>query len=213
MLKLNMGGLRTILCLGAHADDIEIGCGGTILRWLQEYRDVEVHWVVLSSDPRRKKEALKGSQLFLRGASQTRVSVERFRDGFLPYVASDVKEYFEGLKSRVNPDIIFTHYREDRHQDHRIVSDLTWNTFRNHLILEYEIPKFDGDLGQPNFFVNLDAAICRKKIQLILDTFKSQRDKHWLTENTLWALPRLRGIEAAATTNHCEAFYCRKIAL
>ena len=205
--------IRTVLCLGAHADDIEIGCGGTILRWLEEYDNLEFHWVVLSSGHKRKKEALKGADLFLRGANKKTVQVEGFRDGFFPYIGTEIKEYFENLKKRVSPDVVLTHYRDDRHQDHRMVSDLTWNTFRKELILEYEIPKYDGDLGQPNLFVQLSEKVCRKKVQYILDVYQTQIQKHWLTEDTLRAMLRLRGVESRAAGKYAEAFYCRKMLL
>jgi LmbE family N-acetylglucosaminyl deacetylase len=167
----------------------------------------------LSSDRQRKKEALKSADSFLQGARKTKICVEDFQNGFFPYVAAGIKEYFEALKERFAPDIILTHYRDDRHQDHRLVSDLTWNTFRHHLILEYEIPKYDGDLGNPNFFVHLDEPVCRKKIQFILESFKTQKEKHWFTEETFRAMLRLRGVESSASGKYAEAFYCRKIVL
>ena len=217
MLKLNFSdrgpSARKVLCLGAHADDIEIGCGGTILRWLQEHDDLEFYWVVLSSNQKRKKEALKGANAFLRGARKKTVLVESFRDGFFPYVGIEVKEYFEALKKRFSPDIVFTHYRDDRHQDHRVVSDLTWNTFRGEVILEYEIPKYDGDLGQPNLFMPLSEAVCQKKVQNILGVYQTQAQKHWFTEDTFRSLLRLRGIESGAAGKYAEAFYCRKMIL
>jgi LmbE family N-acetylglucosaminyl deacetylase len=202
-----------ILCLGAHADDIEIGCGGTILRWLEEHPNLEFCWVVFSSTRERKKEALKGAGVFLQGARKKTVRVENFRDGFFPYSGADIKEYFEDLKKQFSPDIVLTHYRDDRHQDHRLVSDLTWNTFRQELILEYEIPKYDGDLGQPNLFMPLSEEVCRKKVQYLLDVYKTQIQKHWFTEDTFRALLRLRGMESAAAGKYAEAFYCRKIIL
>ena len=202
---------RRVLCLGAHADDIEIGCGGTVLRWLQEDPGLEFYWVVLSSTRAREKEATQSAGLFLSEARRRRVCIEKFRDGFFPYQGADIKEYFEGIKKRFSPDIVLTHYRDDRHQDHRLVSDLTWNTFRRELILEYEIPKYDGDLGRPNFFVRLNQTVCRKKIKNILDVFKTQTEKHWLTEDTLRAILRLRGVESHAEEKYAEAFYCRKM--
>jgi LmbE family N-acetylglucosaminyl deacetylase len=204
---------RKILCLGAHCDDIEIGCGGTILRWLQEDAGLEFYWVVLSSNRERKKEASKSADIFLKGARKKKILIESFRDGFFPYRGAEIKEYFEALKKRVSPDIVLTHYREDRHQDHRLVSDLTWNTFRRELILEYEIPKYDGDLGQPNLFVHLNQTVCRKKIQNILEIFQTQTEKYWLTEDTLRAILRLRGVESHAQDKYAEAFYCRKMIL
>ncbi len=217
MLDLNFssaaGSTRKILCLGAHADDIEIGCGGTVLRWLGEQENLEFRWVVLSSDEKRKKEALKGANLFLQGARKKKILVESFRDGFFPYIGAEIKEYFEGLKKNFSPDIVLTHYRDDRHQDHRLVSDLTWNTFRSQLILEYEIPKYDGDLGQPNLFVRLSEPVCQRKIDHILGAFVTQTTKHWLTEDTLRAMMRLRGVESASPEKYAEAFYCRKMIL
>jgi len=202
-----------ILCLGAHADDIEIGCGGAVLRWLEEHDNLEFYWVVLSSSPERKREALKGASVFLQAARKKTVLVEKFRDGFFPYSGADVKEYIEALKKRFSPDVVLTHYRDDRHQDHRLVSDLTWNTFRRELILEYEIPKYDGDLGQPNLFIKLSETVCRKKVQYILDVYKTQVEKHWFTEDTLRALLRLRGVESGVSGKYAEAFYCRKMNL
>jgi LmbE family N-acetylglucosaminyl deacetylase len=217
VLKLNFSdrtaSTRKVLCLGAHADDIEIGCGGTVLRWLEEHDHLEIYWVVLSSDQKRKKEALKGADLFLQGARKKTILVESFRDGFFPYVGAAIKEYFEALKQRVSPDLVLTHYRKDLHQDHRLVSDLTWNTFRRELILEYEIPKYDGDLGQPNLFSHLTEAVCHKKIRHILDVYKTQTQKDWLTEDTLRAMLRLRGVESRAPGKYAEAFYCRKMIL
>jgi LmbE family N-acetylglucosaminyl deacetylase len=206
-------GPRKVLCLGAHCDDIEIGCGGTILRWLAEQPAMEFYWVVFSSDRERKKEALSSSEAFLNGARKKKVCVEDFRNGFFPYIATDIKDYFEDIKQRFSPDIVLTHCRDDRHQDHRLLSDLTWNTFRQHTILEYEIPKYDGDLGQPNLFVHLNHDICVRKIGTILSIFKSQADKHWFTEDAFRAILRLRGVESAAPEKYAEAFYCRKMAL
>lgn len=201
-----------VLCLGAHCDDIEIGCGGTMLKLLAEY-DLKVTWVVFSSTPERAREATTSAKRFLKGARQSRVAIHHFRDGFLPASWSEAKELFERLKTQAAPDLIFTHHRHDLHQDHRLINELTWNTFRNHLVLEYEIPKYDGDLGQPNLFVPLTEAVCRRKIKHTIDSFKSQRAKPWFTEDTLRALLRLRGVESASPTNYAEAFHCRKLLL
>jgi LmbE family N-acetylglucosaminyl deacetylase len=204
---------RKVLCLGAHSDDIEIGCGGAILRWLEQNSDLEFYWLVLGAGGQRKKEALKSAALFLQGARRKKIVVENFRDGFFPYNGAEIKEYFEALKRAYSPDVVLTHYRDDRHQDHRLVSDLAWNTFRRELILEYEIPKYDGDFGQPNFFVQLTEAVCHKKIDYILRMFQTQAKKHWLTEDTLRAVLRLRGVECHAPGRYAEAFYCRKMIL
>ena len=199
-----------VLCLGSHSDDVEIGCGGTLLKLLAASRDVRVDWIVFSGSEERTEEAKASADRFLEGATEKCIEVKRFRDGFFPYVGFEVKQFFEELKQRRTPDVIFTHYRNDRHQDHRLISDLTWNTFRDHLILEYEIPKYDGDLGSPNMFVHLDEAICRRKVRGIVDAFQTQRNRHWFTEDTFLALLRLRGIESAAPDGYAEGFYCRK---
>jgi LmbE family N-acetylglucosaminyl deacetylase len=201
-----------VLCLGAHADDVEIGCGGTILQMIAN-RPLEVRWVVLSANPVREREAQASAARFLKGARRATVTVQRFRESFFPHVGGEIKEFFEGLRAEFSPDLIFTHCRHDLHQDHRVTCELTWNTFRHHLILEYEVPKYDGDLGAPNCFVALDAATCRRKVRHLLSGFPSQRDKHWFTEETFRALMRLRGIECAAPGHYAEAFYGRKLTL
>src|SRR6476660_10005324 len=168
-----------LLCLGAHADDIEIGCGGLILSLIERHKDVEVDWVVFSAPAERGREARQSASLFLKGARRTRVLGKRFRDGFFPYEGARIKTVFEGLKREIDPDIVLTHYRDDRHQDHRVLSDLAWNTFRNNWILEYEIPKFDGDLGVPNCFVPLDRGTCHRKVEYLKTAFATQGEKHW----------------------------------
>jgi LmbE family N-acetylglucosaminyl deacetylase len=202
-----------VLCLGAHCDDIEIGCGGTILKLVETHRDIEFSWVVFSSDEQRGQEALESANIFLRQARDKRIIIKGFRNSFFPYIGMEIKEYFNELKQEFSPDLIFTHYRNDLHQDHRLISDLTWNTYRNHLILEYEVPKYDGDLGSANFFVHLDESLCRRKIQTILNVFKTQKDKHWFTEDTFYSTLRLRGIESNSPRRYAEAFYCRKLVL
>ena len=201
----------SILCLGAHSDDIEIGCGGTILRLLAEHPGTQVNWIVFAGEGLRAEEATKSANGFLADAGHKDVVINQFKDGFFPYVGADIKRFFETLKKKVSPDLIFTHYRQDLHQDHRLISDLTWNTFRNHLILEYEIAKYDGDIGSPNFFVHLDEALCRKKVDCILQSFESQRSKAWFTEDTFYAMLRLRGLESNAPDRYAEGFYCRKM--
>lgn len=203
--------LERILCLGAHCDDIEIGCSGAVLSLLEQCPDVAVTWVVLSSDERRSQEALDSAHTLLRDVAKKKITVETFRDGFFPYQGAAVKEYFEALKIDVTPDVVFTHYRQDLHQDHRLVSELTWNTFRDHLICEYEIPKYDGDLGSPNVFVPLGADLCRRKIDNILTSFRSQAGKRWFSQDLFMALMRLRGMECNAPSGYAEAFYCRKV--
>ena len=201
-----------ILCLGSHSDDIEIGCGGTILRLLSRDANLEVVWTVFSSTKEREQEARDSADLFLTQAKRREIIIEHFRDGFFPFDGSEIKNFFEGLK-RISPDVIFTHTRKDAHQDHRLISELTRNTFRNHFILEYEIPKYDGDLGQPNFFVPLDKAMCTSKVDHLMKAFQTQRSKRWFEPETFMALMRLRGMECNAPSGYAEAFYSRKFVL
>jgi len=200
-----------VLALGAHCDDIEIGCGGTILRLAAARPNLEVLWVVFCSSPVRAEEARASARGFLEGVSSSRVAVHEFRDGFLPYSGAVVKDTFEALKREFDPDLVFTHYREDRHQDHRLVSELTWNTWRSHLILEYEIPKYDGDFGSPNLFSPLSRATLERKLDLVLEHFSSQAGKQWFTRDLLQGVARVRGMECAAPEQMAEAFYARKM--
>ena len=213
MLGLSFDRLKRVLCVGAHSDDIEIGCGGTVLRMIERSKTIEFYWLVLSSNPKRAKEAESSANAFLRRAHKKTVVVKSFRDGFLPYLGPPVKECFEKLKKVFTPDVIFTHCRHDLHQDHRLVCELTWNTFRNHLILEYEIPKYDADLRSPNFFVPLSEAHARKKVKSLIRYFTTQQNKQWFSEDLFYGLMRLRAIEAASPARYAEAFFCRKMLL
>jgi LmbE family N-acetylglucosaminyl deacetylase len=203
--------LSHVLCLGAHADDVEIGCGGTILTLLEAEPPLTVTWVVFSADGGRAREARQSAERFLAAAAKREIVIHSFRDGFFPHTGTQVKEEFEALKTRVSPDLVFTHYRHDLHQDHRLIAELTWNTFRDHLILEYEVPKYDGDLGTPNVFMPLDDSICQRKIDTILTSFESQRDKRWFSGDLFRSLLRLRGMECNAPSTYAEAFYGRKL--
>lgn len=205
--------LRRVLAIGCHADDIEIGCGGTILTLLRANHELELDWVVLSAAGERGDEARASAGAFLESAAAARVEVHEFRDGFFPYSGGEVKELFEDLKGRVDPQLVLTHTRADLHQDHRHACELTWNTFRNHLILEYEIPKVDGDLGVPNLFVPLTAEIAEMKVALLARHFPSQSGKHWFDRELFLGLMRLRGMEAIAPERLAEAFTCRKLVL
>lgn len=213
MIGQTLSGISEILCLGAHCDDVEIGCGGTVLKLVAMHPDVRVRWVVFSSDARRAEEARASARVFLDGVSDVDVRVEDFRGRYFPYVGSEIKEYFDLLAAEVAPDLVLTHYRFDLHQDHRLLSDLTYNTFRDHLVLEYEIPKYDGDMGQPNAYVHLDESHCDRKVATILDAFPSQRDKEWFDERTFRSLLRLRGMESKSPSGLAEAFHCRKLVL
>jgi len=202
-----------ILCLGAHADDVEIGCGGTLLALLDGLTTLEVVWVVLSARGVREREARTSAERLLDGVTRSRIVIEDFRDGFFPFDGARIKEFFERIARDVAPDVILTHHREDRHQDHRVVSDLTWQTFRDHLILEYEIPKYDGDLARPNCYVPLSASQSQAKIRHLMESFGSQRGKHWFTEDTFAALMRLRGLECASPSGYAEAFHAYKLGI
>jgi LmbE family N-acetylglucosaminyl deacetylase len=202
-----------LLTLGAHADDIEIGCGGTILRLVAEHPGLSVDWVVLSGEGERGGEAADSAAAFLQGAGESRIEVERFRDGFFPYDGARVKRFFERLKSRVSPDLILAPRLEDRHQDHRLVAELAWNTFRDHVILEYEIPKYEGDLGQPSLYVPLAPQQAERKLELLSKHFPSQTDRSWFSDDSFLAILRLRGIESNAPSGLAEAFGARKLVL
>jgi LmbE family N-acetylglucosaminyl deacetylase len=213
VITCSLGAPKRVLCIGAHSDDIEIGCGGTVLKLQQDFPGLEFYWVVFCSNPARAKEAQKSASYFLRNASSKTIVVKSFRDGFLPYTASEVKDCFEQLKAEFSPDLVFTHARHDLHQDHRFLCELTWNTFRNHFILEYEIPKFDADLRSPNVFVPLTKLQSKAKIGALMKYFGTQRNKHWFSEDLFHSLLRLRGIESASPTLLAEGFYSRKLLL
>ncbi|HNP35735.1 MAG TPA: PIG-L family deacetylase [Woeseiaceae bacterium] len=199
-----------ILCLGAHCDDIEIGCGATLRKLIARTHGAELAWHVFSSNPARAQEAERSATRFLEGAVASQVEIREFRNGYFPFNGAEIKDCFEALKSGPEPDIVFTHYGKDAHQDHRTISELTWNTFRNHQILEYEIAKYDGDLGAPNFFVPAGKADTDFKISTILQCFATQASKQWFDDRTFYALMRLRGIECNADSGYAEAFYARK---
>jgi LmbE family N-acetylglucosaminyl deacetylase len=208
-----MDAVTRIVCLGAHCDDIEIGCGGTVLKLLESKPGVHVDWVVFSSDELREAEARAGAAAFLEHAGSTNLVVKTFRQRFFPYVGAEIKEFFDELGATTNPDLVFTHFGDDRHQDHVLLSQLAYNTFRDHLILEYEIPKWDGDMGRPSVYVQLDEAQVERKVQTIWNVFESQRDKYWFSKETFLATLRLRGIECKSPSGYAEAFHCRKLVL
>lgn len=201
------------LFLGAHSDDIELGCGGTVLSLLEQGQELEVWWVVFAASPARRLEAERSAEMFLRGAVKKEIVVRDFKESFFPYIGSEIKACFEELKCTISPDVVFTHFRDDLHQDHRLISELTWNTFRDHLILEYEIIKYDGGLGSPNVFVHLSEEVCAEKIKYMMENFQSQRSHQWFTEDTFRAILRLRGVESNAPSKFAEAFYARKLVL
>ena len=211
-LKLQPQATRplNVLCIGAHSDDIEIGCGGTVLRLAREYPDAVFHWLVLSAIGVREAEARKAAGLFA-GEQIGELLLKSFPDGFMPYVGAEIKGIFELLKATVEPDVILCTSKKDAHQDHRLVAELTWNTFRNHLILEYEIPKYDGDMGRPSVFVSLDAPQYKQKVDNLLEAFESQRGKPWFAPETFLGLMRLRGMESNSPSGYAEAFHSRKL--
>ena len=203
----------SVLCLGAHADDIEIGAGGTLLGWLASGLRLEVTWCVLSAPGPRAAEAEASAAAFLPGAATTRILLAQFDDGLFPYQGGEIKAWLEDVRARVDPDVVLTHRRGDAHQDHRELCQLTWNLFRDHLILEYEIPKWDGDLGQPNVYMPLTAAVLERKIELLHRHFGTQRSKQWFDAETFRGLARLRGMECRAPERYAEAFVVRKARL
>jgi len=211
-LSLGPGGVRSVLAIGAHADDIEIGCGGTLLMLTRLHPGLHVTWVVLSAAGERAGEARASAEAFLAGAGGFDLVVRDLRDGFFPY-GPEAKEAFEELKASVDPELVLTHTRDDLHQDHRIACELTWNTFRDHAILEYEVPKLDGDLGRPNVYVELSEPVAREKVELLRRHFPSQAGKHWFDEETFLGLMRLRGLEMRSPSRYAEAFTGRKLAL
>ena len=213
MWHASLDSVRRILCLGAHSDDIEIGAGGTLLKLAGQIPDLEICWFVFSAPGPRAEEARRSADEFLAGVASKQVEIGSFRESYFPSEWLSIKDWFEQVKAKYDPDVVFTHYRHDRHQDHRVLSDLAWNTFRNHLILEYEILKYDGDLGQPNVFVPLSDQLCTLKIELLLKHFKTQSTRHWFTSDTFEAMHRIRGIECASATGRAEAFYSRKLVL
>lgn len=204
---------KTFLFLGAHCDDIEIGCGATVLRLAEEYPAATFHWVVFSSDERRAAETRRAAAVLLAKAVERKIVIKEFRNAFFPFIGVELKEYFEELKRSVTPDAIFTHHRRDLHQDHRTLAELTWNTFRSHLILEYEIPKYDGDLGQPNLFVPVTKAMMEQKIETLMACYATQTNRQWFTPDTFAGLMRLRGIECDSPTGYAEAYHARKMIL
>ncbi len=213
-LRLAQPGERLcVLCLGAHADDIEIGAGGTILTWIAQAIALEVHWCVLSATGARAEEARNSAGAFLQGARSTQIECADFSDGYFPDESRAIKQWMEDLKSRIAPDVIFTHRLEDAHQDHREIARLTWNVFRDHLILSYEIPKWDGDMGRPNLYVPLTADVMARKCALLEQHFPTQRAKDWFDAQTFSGLGRLRGIECRAPQLYAEAFWLNKATL
>jgi LmbE family N-acetylglucosaminyl deacetylase len=202
-----------VLAIGAHPDDIEIGCSGTLLRLLEQSAVSEVCWVVLSGRDGRAEEARASADALLAGVAQREVILRDFDDGFFPYDGRELKSFFEALKRDFSPEVVFTHQRSDLHQDHRVTCELTWNTFRDHLILEYEVPKYDGDMGAPNLFVALEDALCRRKIAHLMTHFGSQVSRRWFREDLFSGLLRLRGMECNSPTSFAEGFYCRKAVL
>ena len=215
MLKVRFedkkGSHYQILCLGAHSDDIEIGCGGTIIKLLQAFQNLSFYWVVFSSNGERRKEAIDSANFLIKAAKSKTIEIFQFKENYFPYSGYEIKETIDKFKTIISPDVIFTHYRNDSHQDHRLISELTWNAFRDHFILEYEIPKYDGDFGIPNFFVHLNETLCVKKINHLFNNFKTQTQRHWFTQDLFMAILRLRGIESNAPEKLAEAFYCRKM--
>jgi LmbE family N-acetylglucosaminyl deacetylase len=202
-----------VLCLGAHCDDIEIGCGGTLIATLDAHPTAAVTWVVFSSNGDREPEARRSAEAHLSAVTEKHVVVDAFTDGFFPYEGERLKKRFESIRQAVDPDVVFTHHAGDAHQDHRLVHELTWNTFRDHTILQYEIPKYEGDLGRPNLYVPLDRDSCTRKVERLMRHYRTQQNKHWFTEETFFSIMRIRGVECRSPSGYAEAFHCPKLTL
>lgn len=210
---MHLNGLDSVVCLGAHVDDIEIGCAGTLMDLVARNPQLEVQYVVLSAPGERRQEARASARSLLKSSGKTVVRIADFEESYLPYTGDEVKRYIQGLAGELQPDLVLTHWRGDAHQDHRLVGELTWNAFRNHFILEYEIPKWDGDMGRPNVFVPLSKHLCELKVAHILSAFPSQTGKDWFTSDVFWSLLTLRGMEARSPDGYAEAFHCSKLVL
>jgi LmbE family N-acetylglucosaminyl deacetylase len=202
-----------LLVVGAHPDDIEIGCGGTLLRLLEETSDLSICWVVACCEGVRADEARASAADVMSSTSNSQLHLGSFRDGYLPYAGAAVKEFLHEIGTGFAPDVVMTHQRDDLHQDHRLLGELAWQVFRDQLILEYEVAKYDGDLGQPNFFVPLDRSVCDRKLELLRRHFTSQADKPWFDDQAFLGLMRLRGVECRATSGLAEAFHGRRVVL
>ncbi len=213
MLNLQIGELNTVLCIGAHCDDIEIGCAGSLAGWASRYPSARFVWAVLSGDERRKAETRAAAAALLGSGIQLEIHPYGFRDGYFPTQYGEIKETLHALRSRLEPTLVMTHHQHDAHQDHRLLAELTWQTFRDHLVLEYEIPKYDGDLGRPNVFVPLSAQLARRKADILTRSFASQSDKPWFSADTFLGLMRLRGVECHSPSGFAEAFFARKLLL
>jgi LmbE family N-acetylglucosaminyl deacetylase len=213
MSALQLAVPRTILCVGAHCDDIEIGCGGTIATWARQFPAARFVWCVFSGDPTRLRETQAAAAALVGDQGRIDFVMHEFRDSYFPADWGAIKDAFSALRDSVEPDVILTHHEHDRHQDHRLLAELSWNAFRNHLILEYEIPKYDGDLGRPNVFVPLSRELAERKVEVLLTHFASQRARSWFTAETFLGLTRLRGLECGSPDGHAEAFFGRKLLL
>jgi LmbE family N-acetylglucosaminyl deacetylase len=208
-----LAGVQRILCVGAHSDDIEIGCGGTVLALLMAHPGIEVDWIVLSALGDRAIEARRSAERFLSSAVRATIRIQEFRERFFPYIGIEIKDYFDALSKDVQPDLVFCHVKDDRHQDHKLVSELVENTFRDHLILQYEIPKYDGDLRTPNVYVGLTEEVLERKVRYLMQAFPTQTSRYWFTEDVFRGLARIRGIESRAPGGFAEGFHCRKLLL
>lgn len=213
MLTLELREPRTFLSIGAHCDDIEIGCGGSLAQWAIKHPGARFVWAIFSGSAERVAETRAAAAAFLGPGVEIEFVFHEFRESYFPSQLASIKEAFDALKARIEPSVVLTHHEHDRHQDHRVLAELTWNSFRDHLILEYEIPKYDGDLGRPNVFVPLPAALARRKAETLVGTFVSQRSRDWFTTDTFTSLMRLRGIECHSPSGFAEGFFARKLAL
>lgn len=201
----------SVLCLGAHCDDIEIGCAGTIMTLQNRFPSAKFRWVVFSGEDGRSLESRNAAEAIHGAAGNATIEVLELRGSYFPWAGAEIKDHFERIKAELNPDLVLTHFLQDRHQDHRAIAEATWQTFRNHLVLEYEIPKYEGDLGHPNVLVPIQPEIAKRKVDILMSCFPSQRHRTWFTPDLFLAHMRLRGVECHSPSGYAEAFHARKI--
>lgn len=204
------GAPLTVLAVGAHSDDVEIGSGGTLLTLAAALPEVRAHVVVLSATPTRAGEAQAGARRFLPGG-RVDVEVHDLPDGRYPGHWAGLKDRLEELARRVRPDLILAPRLDDAHQDHRTVARLVRTVWRDHLVLGYEIPKYDGDLPRPNLYVPLTAEVLQEKLRLLRTCFPSQADRDWFDDEVFRGLARLRGVESRC--RYAEGFEVTKLVL
>jgi LmbE family N-acetylglucosaminyl deacetylase len=210
MLALDLRGVRAVVALAAHPDDLEIAAGGLLLTLAAAAPGVRVHYVLFTGSPDRQQEARAAGPAFLPGA-QLSMATHDLPDGRLPAYWGGAKEIAEEAARELPAELVLAPARDDAHQDHRTVAELATTAFRDALVLHYEIPKWDGDVGRPNLYLPLAEPTARRKVELLHTCFPSQKDRDWWDDEVFLSLARLRGMECRA--RYAEAFVCHKAAL